>query len=65
MSETDRIGSDLAGAKAKEAMNRFLQDLDAQERFAKVERAVTAWAKWIGILGTLDFDDDCERPPPP
>ena len=63
ISKTDWIDNNLADAIAKETMKRFPQDLETQNRFTKAERAVTAWAKWIGILGTLDFDDGCERPP--
>ena len=63
ISEIDRIGNDLTDAIAKEALSRFPDDPIAQELFEKNERAVTAWAKWIGILGTLDIEDDCRRPP--
>ena len=62
ISEVGRIGNDLADAIAKEAFNRFSHDPHTLERFVKAERAVTALAKWIGILRTLDIDDDCERP---
>ena len=58
ISDIDRIGNDLADAIAKDALSRFPDDPTASERFVKNE-AVTAWAKWIGILGTLDVEDDC------
>ena len=45
ISEVDRIGNDLADAIAKEAMKRFPHDPEAQDWFAKDERAVTTWAK--------------------
>ena len=45
ISDTARIGNDLADAIAKESMKRFPQDFEAQDGFAKAKRAVTAWAK--------------------
>ena len=61
ISVTDRIGNDLADAIAKEALSRFPHDTQTLERFVKAERAVTAWAKWIGILGTLEVEDEAPR----
>ena len=62
ISEADRVGNDMADTITKEALCRFPSDPQALARFAKAERAVTAWSKWIGILGTLEIEDDCERP---
>ena len=63
ISVVDRIGTDLADAIAEDTRSRFPNDPQALGRFAKTKRAFTAWAKWIGILGTLEVEDDCERPP--
>ena len=61
ISAIDRLGNDLADAAAKRAVARFPFDVEASERYAVAERAVTAWAQWIGILGTLEIEEDCER----
>ena len=49
------MGNDLADAAAKRALAIFPYDSEAYGRHAVAEGAVTAWAQWTGILGTLEI----------